>query len=127
MIQRRREALARTAFTLMEMMVVVAIIVVLVGASVPIYLNYAEQSKISRVKLDTKSIQTAVQAYNLAHGDYPPSLQTLTQPDSETGKAVFLDDNLKDPWGQYYVYNPGDTDPTGVPYVYSQRIGKQQR
>jgi general secretion pathway protein G len=124
MIQRRREALARSAFTLMEMMVVVAIIVVLVGASVPMYLNYAEQSKAGRVKMDQKSIQTALQAYNLAHGDYPPSLQTLAQPDSETGKAVFLDENLKDPWGQYYVYNPGDLDPTGVPRIYSSHFGQ---
>jgi general secretion pathway protein G len=123
MIQRRREALARGAFTLMEMMVVVAIIVVLVGASVPIYMNYAENSKIGRVKLDTRNLQGAVQAYSLTHGSFPNSLEDLTQPDSETGKAVLTHDHLMDPWGQPYVYSPNDVDSTGVPYVYSNHPG----
>jgi len=125
MIRRPSQVVARSAFTLMEMMVVVAIIVVLVGASVPIYMNYAENAKVSRVRLDARNLQGAVQAYSLTHGQFPDSLQTLTQPDEETHKAVLTQDMLYDPWGQPYMYNPGDTDSTGVPYVYSQKIGKQ--
>jgi general secretion pathway protein G len=126
MIRRRSRVVARSAFTLMEMMVVVAIIVVLVGASVPMYLNYAENARVSRTKMDSASLQQAVQAYSLTHdGQFPDSLERLAQPDEVTGKATFTHDKLLDPWGQPYVYNSGDVDSTGVPYVYSQRVGKQ--
>jgi general secretion pathway protein G len=127
MIRRNTEALARSAFTLMEMLVVVAILVVLAGAAVPIYLNYLENARRDRVKIDVKNLETAVEAYYTRNSDFPQSLDMLCQPD-ETGKAALEPESLLDPWGQHYVYNPSDMKPSGrVPYIYSQRIGKQLR
>jgi general secretion pathway protein G len=125
MIRRPTQALARSAFTLMEMLVVVAILVVLAGASVPIYLNYLEGARLDRVRIDTKSLETAVDAYYTRHGDYPQSLEELTQVDPDTSKAYLEVESLKDPWGQYYVYNPSDRDArTGRPVIYSTKKGR---
>jgi len=127
MIRRPTEALARSAFTLMEMLVVVAILVVLAGAAVPIYLNYLDNAKRDRVKIDVKNLEIAVEAYYTKTGEYPQTLEALTQPD-ETGKASLEHESIMDPYGQPYMYNPSDMKPSGrVPYIYSQRIGKQVR
>jgi type II secretion system protein G len=128
MTRRQTQALTRSAFTLMEMLVVVAILVVLAGAAVPIYMNYLESARIDRVKIDCKTLEQAVEAYNVKYGDYPPSLETLTQPDQTTGKAVLEHDAIYDPWRQPYQYNPGDVHAlTGRPYIYSLKLGKQQK
>src|SRR5437868_5290329 len=128
MIRRQpAEALKRAAFTLMEMMVVVMILVVLAGTSVPIYLNYLENARINRVKADVRGLETAVEAYYTLHGEFPASLGTLCTPD-ESGKASLEESSLKDPWGQEYVYNSADMKPSGrVPWIYSTKLGKQAR
>jgi general secretion pathway protein G len=128
MIRRKTEALARSAFTLMEMLVVVAIIVVLAGASVPLYLNYLEGARRDRVKLDVRNLEQAVQAYAARHeGTFPNSLEELTQPD-DSGGAALEQKALLDPWGQHYVYDPSDVNPiTRKPVIYSPKTGREWR
>ncbi len=55
MLMRDRRAQLRGGFTLMELLVVVAILVVLAGAAVPIYTRYLENSKKDRAWQDTKN------------------------------------------------------------------------
>jgi general secretion pathway protein G len=127
MIRRSTKAVARSAFTLMEMMVVVAIIVVMVGAAVPIYFNSLENSKRDRVKMDVKTLEDAASRYNLRQGHFPDSLQVLTQPD-DSGIPALEAKSIVDPWGQPYVYSAADINPTTqVPFVYSQKTGKEWR
>jgi prepilin-type N-terminal cleavage/methylation domain-containing protein len=127
MIRRSSKAVARSAFTLMEMMVVVAIIVVMVGAAVPIYFNSLENSKRDRVKMDIKTLEDTAARYNMRQGHFPESLQVLTQPD-DSGIPPLDPKSVVDPWGQQYVYNASDINPTTqVPYVYSQKTGKDWR
>jgi type II secretion system protein G len=124
MVRRHTEVLARSAFTLMEMLVVVAILVVLAGAAVPIYLNYLDGAKRDRVRIDTKTLETAVEAYYTKFGDYPPSLETLTQPAPDGSKATLEHEAILDPWGQPYVYSPSDVNAaTGRPVIYSNHPG----
>jgi len=123
MIQRdATKAAVRSAFTLMEMLVVVAILVVLAGAAVPIYLNYLENAKVDRCKADVKALTQAVQAYNTRYGDYPQSLEVLTTRNPQDGsKATLSRESLLDPWNRPYVYEPHTIHPdTGVPRIYSQ-------
>ena len=104
----------RGGFTLMEILVVVAIIVVLAGAAVPMYMKYLEDAKLDRAWQDSVTIAHAAEAYKLQHGGNPPeSLQVLAQVD-ENGHAVLEPKNLIDPWMKEYQYSPqgthGNTD-----------------
>jgi general secretion pathway protein G len=103
---RERPAVVRSGFTLMEMLVVVAILVVLAGAAVPIYMNYLENAKKDRAKIDCKALTTAVEAYKLRYGDYPPSLQALTQNAPDGSLPTLEPSALFDPWQHEYQYSP---------------------
>ena len=109
MLMRERRARVRGGFTLMEILVVVAIIVVLAGAAVPMYMKYLEDAKLDRAWQDSVTLSHTAEAYKLQHGGNPPeSLQVLTQVD-ENGNAVLEPKNLVDPWGKEYQYSAQGT------------------
>ncbi len=60
------------AFTLIELLIVVAIIGILAAIAVPNFLNAQTRSKISRVQADQRSVTTALEQYRLDHNSYPP-------------------------------------------------------
>lgn len=104
-LRRQVRAEARGGFTLMEMLVVVAILVVLAGAAVPIYMRYLDDAKKDRARLDVKTIATVVETYKVKYGDYPASLAELVQPPD--GAQPYIDaTSLIDPWGREYQYAP---------------------
>ena len=53
---------AQKGFTLIELMIVVAIIGILAAIAIPQYQNYIAKSQVSRVMAETGSIKTAVEA-----------------------------------------------------------------
>lgn len=113
----------RAAFTLMEVLVVVAILVVLAGVGGVIYLRVQEDSYRDLARLRAKDIETAVRAYMRSHQDTPPgSLQELAAP-SDGGRPYIQMDQLVDPWGMPYNYRPQPQAPQnsvrGVPDIYS--------
>ncbi len=64
---------ANKAFTLIELLIVVAIIAILAGIAVPNFLEAQARSKVARSKNDLRVLAVALEAY---HGDfnrYPPS------------------------------------------------------
>jgi len=77
--QIKNARLVRGGYTLMEMLVVVAIIVVLAGAGGVIYMRNLEDAKKSTARSKCKLLAQQVAAYQLKNGDYPASLQALTQ------------------------------------------------
>jgi len=109
----------RGGFTLMEMLVVVAIIVIIAGAATPLVLNYLHNARIDRAKMDIKTIEKAVAAYQLRHGQYPQSLEVLIVAD-ELGNPPVLDAKaITDPWGRPYNYNPANFTTRGMPVISS--------
>jgi general secretion pathway protein G len=97
---------ARSGFTLMELMVVVAIIVLLAGAAVPLFMNYLEGAKRSRAEVDVQSISKAVELYRVKFGEFPASLAVLTQTQPDGSLPTFEPEKLLDPWKREYQYNP---------------------
>jgi general secretion pathway protein G len=97
----------RAAFTLMEMLIVVAIIVALAGIG-GFYLMGAKgeaDKDIARTQAKG-SLTSACQAYSLKHnGQYPDSLETLLQQDARGGPYLEDRDALKDPWGIAFMYD----------------------
>jgi prepilin-type N-terminal cleavage/methylation domain-containing protein len=69
----------RRAFTLIELLIVVAIIAVLAAIAIPNFLEAQVRSKVSRVKSDMRSVATALEAYAADRNAYPPPLEYLGQ------------------------------------------------
>jgi len=57
-------------FTLIELMIVVAIIAFLAALAVPRYLNYLAKTRQAEVAMNLASLHTALQAYFIEHGEY---------------------------------------------------------
>ncbi len=96
---RKASVQAARGMTLLEIMVVIAIIGIVmtsIGVGVVGYLNKA---KVSSCKSQLANIANAVQMYAL-DGDYPSTLQVLT----EGAGAPLKPKQLKDPWGQDFAY-----------------------
>jgi len=60
------------AFTLIELLIVVAIIAILAAIAVPNFLEAQVRSKVSRVKNDMRTLATAIEAYKVDTNRYPP-------------------------------------------------------
>lgn len=63
----------RRAFTLIELLIVVAIIAILAAIAVPNFLEAQTRAKVSRAKADLRSLQTALEAYLIDNNTYPYS------------------------------------------------------
>ena len=61
------------AFTLIELLIVVAIIAILAGIALPNFLEAQTRAKVSRVKSDLRTIATALEAYHVDYNKYPSS------------------------------------------------------
>ena len=110
---------SRAAFTLMEVMVAAAILVVLASVAGVAVFSYLETAKVDAARAGTKIIERAVVTYNLSSGSYPDTLEALLQP--VAGKPALLEEkDLFDPWRQPFIYEPGTLSPTGKPLIYSQ-------
>ncbi len=59
------------AFTLIELLIVVAIIGILAAIAVPNFLNAQIRAKVSRVEADFRTLATALESYHLSFGNYP--------------------------------------------------------
>jgi len=93
----------RAAFTLMEVLVVVAILVVLAGVGVPLYLNYLENAKKDIAKTTATSLGQACQSYAIRYGSLPDNLRDLLTPPNND-KAMIEEKMLHDPWGKEFTY-----------------------
>lgn len=60
------------AFTLMELLITVAIIAVLAAIALPNFLEAQTRSKVARAKADLRSVATALEAYATDQQGYPP-------------------------------------------------------
>lgn len=72
------------AFTLIELLIVVAIIGILAAIAVPNFLNAQLRAKIAATEGDMKAIGTALEMYAIDHGTYPntywPTTNTFINP-----------------------------------------------
>lgn len=83
---------AQFAFTLFELLLVVAIIGILTAIAIPGYQRYQDQVRIVRAKADIVMIGSALERYYAQHLAYPDTL-------AQAGVGGMLD-----PWGHSYQY-----------------------
>jgi general secretion pathway protein G len=104
----------RRGFTLMEVLVVVAILVILAGTASIFLFRYLDDAKTNRAQADLQTLTKACQSYKIKYQDYPASLQELVNP-PEGGKPYLTSaDALNDPWGKPYQYNPSGDNNRGL-------------
>ncbi len=108
------------AFTLIEMVLVLAIIALLVGGAIKLLSGVGEEAKRVRVKGDLESVNNALVMYQSKGLQFPSSEQGLKalvdRPNSAPVPrewARMMDEVPLDPWGQEYYYaRPGKHNPT---------------
>jgi prepilin-type N-terminal cleavage/methylation domain-containing protein len=66
------------AFTLIELLIVVAIIAILAAIAVPNFLEAQVRAKVSRAQTDMRSVATALEAYAVDHNQYPLMRMLIT-------------------------------------------------
>lgn len=59
------------AFTLIELLIVISIILILSAIAIPNFLTAQTRAKLSRVKTDMKTVATALEIYFVDHNIYP--------------------------------------------------------
>jgi len=111
----------QTGFTLIEIMVVVAIIAILGAAVVPRIMDNPDKARKVRAANDIGTIAQALEMYKLDNFNYPStdqSLQALVEkPAGDPEPANWQDGGYiqklnNDPWGRSYVYvSPGENGP----------------
>ena len=92
--------------TLIEIMIVVAIIAILLGLVTPNLMNRLKQANVVAAKQGINVLKLALQDYALLNnGSYPEDLETLAN------EGLLKAKDLRDPWGNPYQYvSPGEHD-----------------
>ena len=65
-----------TGFTLVEILVVIAIIGILAALLIPAVTNSIKRARVTSIKLEVNSLASAIDQYNLKYGDYPPDFSS---------------------------------------------------
>ncbi len=101
----------RAAFTLLEVLIVVAIIVILAGIGGTYAFRAYEDAKVNEARVKAFTIAKAAEGFKLNNGNYPDNLNELAQPSS--GRPYLGPDELLDPWGKQYQFDPNGSHNNG--------------
>ena len=123
----RRRRLLRSGFTLMEMILVLAIIGILVGLGIFAMKGVVGDAEIGKAMADIRTLQTNIVRYRTMAGFVPSQAQGLEamakkpsgNPAPRSWRQLMDSSALTDPWGHPEHYrNPGKKE-TGGYDVYS--------
>jgi len=127
---RRRLAARRPGFTLLEVLVVVAILVILAGVAGVAVFGYLDNAKVDTARTQCDFFEKQCMAYYARNNQLPNTLIDLVAP--QDGSKPLVDGGmsaLTDPWGgQYQLENSGNTNQnTGRPdfHVHCTQGGPQ--
>jgi general secretion pathway protein G len=105
-----------SGFTLLEVMVVIAIIAVMAALVVPNVMGRFGEAQYKAAKTDIASIASALKLYQVDNGSYPSTEQGLAalvnkpsgQPEAPNWRNSYIEKLPRDPWQHPYQYlRPG--------------------
>ncbi|HNW15706.1 MAG TPA: type II secretion system major pseudopilin GspG [bacterium] len=107
-----RAGVAVKGFSLLEIMVVITIMTMIMGAVGVGVMSYLDKSKIKQARIDIATISNALDLYKTEFGKYP---------DSEDGLSRLVEEKIlkekkapRDPWGNDFIYiYPGSNNEDG--------------
>jgi len=103
----------KNAFTLIELLMVIAILSILVSITIPRISSRKEEAKRMKALIQIQLYMQALEKYKLDNNNYPSTeegLKILTNSSYLQAKTIPLD-----PWGAKYIYlSPG---PDNTPYT----------
>ena len=119
--------------TLIEMIVVLAIIALIAALIVPNVIGRPDQARATIAKTDLRTISAALKMYRLDNGGYPTSEQGLAalsaRPAAGPAPANwspsgYLEQVPVDPWGKVYAYHSPSASGGGFDIVSLGKDGK---
>lgn len=118
----------RQGFTLMEVLVVLAILVMLVGMAVPKVLERYKTANVNMARTQIGALKQALEHYAMDVKSFPTTeqgLAALVEKPSDLDESVpwgpkYMDEIPKDPWGHDYKYEFPPTHGSGdAPDIWS--------
>ncbi len=112
------------AFTLIELLIVVAIIGILAAIAVPNFLNAQTRANLARVKSDLRATELALEAYHIDNNAYPYPFTTpknrLINVWELTTPVPYLPsiNSMEDPFKPRKFFNPDLNNADTVSYLY---------
>lgn len=102
-----------SGFTLVELLVVLAILALLVGLVGPRVIGYLGGARTETARIQIANIEAGLDLYKLDTGQYPKSLNYLVERPSDVprwnGPYLKKATGIVDPWGEPYRYQiPGE-------------------
>jgi len=113
--------MTKRSFTLIELLIVVAIIAILAAIAVPNFLEAQTRSKVSRAKSELRTLKVGLESYRVDHNNYPwhiplnvgaegPELRGITTPLAYLSSLPQDPFRLNTPWNN--TFYPGWYDYT---------------
>ena len=96
----------RSAFTLIELLIVIAIIGILAAIAVPQFQNARVRAQVAQVKAELRTLALACQSYHIDKGMFPPGhglvqSEKIHRPLTTPVPYLSPGNNLLDPFGEY--------------------------
>ncbi len=132
-----KHPVALKAFTLIELLIVVAIIAILAAIAVPNFLEAQTRAKVSRAKSDLRTLATGLESYRIDFNNYPYISDDAagewiapfgipagrTGPGGLTTPIAYLSSALYDPFVLDQRDGGGGQLPDGPQYLHYERLG----
>ena len=107
--------IGKKGYTLLELMIVVAIVGILVSVAIPSFQHSAMKAKEAALKQNLFTMRAVLDQYYADHGDYPESLESLVE--AQYLRAIPMDPLTKSSttWTEIYEeQEEGDDSPAGI-------------